>query len=99
MKDIKIDKRNIKVKDNVDDMIFQVLDYIDHSNLPDDEAETLVFEILSSIILWDCDWDPENIDMKSVIKQINDILLTLSIIIPKNLDKCVKQYGYRVTGE
>lgn len=50
-------KRNMKVKNNVDDMIYQVLNYIDHSNLPDDEAETLVYEILSSIIMWNCDWD------------------------------------------
>ena len=88
----------MKVKNNVDDMIYQVLNYIDHSNLPEDEAETIVFEILSSIIMWNCDWDPENVDMTSVIKQVNETLITLSVIIPEKLDESLK-HGYKVTGE
>ena len=92
-------KRNLKVKKNVDDMIYQVLNYINYSNLPDDEAETLVMEVLSAIIMWNCDWDPENVDMASVIKQVNNTLLTLSIIIPNNLNENLKNHGYRITGE
>ena len=93
-------KRNLEVKNNVDDMIFQVLDYINHSNLPDDEAETLVYEILSSIIMWNCDWDPEHIDMKSIGSQVNEMLLRLSIAIPAGLEESVKNgWIYRETGE
>jgi hypothetical protein len=89
----------MKVKNNVDDMIYQVLNYIDHSKLPDDEAETLVYEILSTIIMWNCDWDPENIDLESIGTQVNKMLLMLSIAIPANLEECIKIAGYRETGE
>lgn len=92
-------KRNLEVKENVDDMIFQVLNYISKSHLPDAEAETLVYEILSSIIMWKLDWDPENVDMKSVIEQINVMLANLAIIIPSELLNCVNKYGYQETGE
>lgn len=92
-------KRNMKVKNNVDDMIYQVLNYIDHSNLPDDEAETLVYEILSSIIMWNCDWDTEKIDMASITTQVYKILLTLSIVIPERLIESIERSGIKVTGE
>lgn len=92
-------ERNMTVKNNVDDMIYQVLNYIYYSNLPDDEVETLVFEILSTIMLWDCDWNPEKVDMASIVKQINNIFLKLSIAIPQNLIESLEQNGYRTTGE
>lgn len=92
-------KRNMKVKNNVDDMIYQVLNYIDHSNLSDDEAETLVYEILSTIIMWNCDWNPENIDMESIGAQVNKMLLMLSIAIPEGLIESVERGGIKVTGE
>ena len=92
-------KRNMKVKNNVDDMIYQVLNYIAHSNLPDDEAKTLVIEMLSSIIMWNCEWNPEDIDMASIIAQVNDLLLKLSIIIPQNLVNDLEKHGYRIRGE
>lgn len=92
-------KRNMKVKNNVDDMIYQVLNYIDHSNLPDDEADVLVYEILSAIIVWNCNWNPENIDIASVITQINEMLVKLAFIIPSTLEDDVKKFGYRETGE
>lgn len=92
-------KRNMKVKNNVDDMIYQVLNYIDHSNLSDDEAETLVYEILSTIIMWNCDWNPEKIDMASITTQVHKILLTLSIVIPERLIESVERGGIKVTGE
>ena len=92
-------KRNMKVKNNVDDMIYQVLNYIDHSNLSDDEAETLVYEILSTIIMWNCDWNPEKIDMASITTQVYKILLTLSIVIPERLIESIERGGIKVTGE
>ena len=92
-------KRNMKVKNNVDDMIYQVLNYIDHSNLSDDEAEALVYEILSTIIMWNCDWNPEKIDMASITTQVHKILLTLSIVIPERLIESIERGGIKVTGE
>lgn len=89
----------MKVKKNVDDMIYQVLNYISKSHLPDAEAETLVYEILSTIIMWNVDWDSENVDMKFVIEQINVMLANLAISIPSELLNCVNKYGYRETGE
>ena len=89
----------MKVKNNVDDMIYQVLNYIDHSNLPDDEAEALVYEILSTIIMWNCDWNPEKIDMASITTQVHKILLTLSIVIPERLIESIERGGIKVTGE
>lgn len=92
-------KRNEKVKNNVDDMIYQVLNYIDHCNLPDDEVKTLVIELLSMIIIWNCEWNPEEVDMASIITQVNDMLLILSISIPGSLLKNLEKYGYRETGK
>ena len=89
----------MKVKNNVDDMIYQVLNYIDHSNLSDDEAEALVYEILSTIIMWNCDWNPEKIDMASITTQVHKILLTLSIVIPERLIESIERGGIKVTGE
>ena len=92
-------KRNFKVKKNVDDMIYQVLNYIDHSKLPEDEAELLVYEILSSIVVWNCDWDPENIDMKSLVLQVTNICTNLNVAILNSIEDTVKKRGYRRTGE
>ena len=92
-------KRNMEVKNNVDDMIYQVLNYIDYSNLPDEEAEILVYEILSSIIMWNCDWDPENVDIGSIGIQVNRMLIELSIAIPARLNECIERFGYKITGE
>ena len=92
-------KRNMEVKKNVDDMIYQVLNYISKSHLSDAEAETLVYEILSSIIMWNIEWDPENVDMKSVIEQINVMLAKLAVTIPAALLDNVNKLDYRETGE
>ena len=92
-------KRNLEVKNDVDDMIYQVLNYIDCSNLPEDEAELLVYEILSSIVVWNCDWNPENIDMKSLIYQVTDICTRLNVAILESIEQSVKNHGYRETGE
>lgn len=92
-------KRNMEVKDNVDDMIYQVLNYINYSNLPDDEAYTLVMEILSTIMVWNCEFDPEHIDMESLITQVNKQLLILSIEIPGKLKESIERNGYKITGE
>ena len=92
-------KRNLEVKKNVDEMIYQTLNYIAASKLPDAEAETLVYEILSSIIMWNLEWDPENVDMKSVIEQINVMLANLAISIPAALLDNINKLDYRETGE
>lgn len=92
-------KRNLKVKKNVDDMIYQVLNYIDHSKLPEDENELLVYEILSTIVIWTCNWDPENIDMKSLALQVTDICIKLNVAILSSIEDMVKKHGYRETGE
>lgn len=92
-------KRNLKVKKNVDDMIYQVLNYIDYSKLPEAEAELLVYEILSTIVLWNCDWNPENIDMNSLTYQVTDICTHLPVLILKSIEDQVKIHGYRETGE
>lgn len=92
-------KRNKVVKDNVDDMIYQLLNYIDCSNLPEDEVNTLIYEILSSIIVWNCDWDPENIDMNSLTHQVIDICTDLPVLILKSIENQVNIHGYRETGD
>ena len=92
-------KRNMEVKKNIDDMIYQVLNYISKSHLPDAEAETLVYEMLSSIIMWSIEWDPENVDMKSVIEQINVMLAKLAVSIPAALLDNINKLDYRETGE
>ena len=92
-------KRNLEVKKNVDDMIFQVLNYINKSGVPDDEAEVLVYEILSSIIMWNCEWDPENIDITSVTQQVQAICTNLVATIPHTLQKQINEHGYRLSGE
>ncbi len=98
MEDIELN-RNLKVKKNVDDMIYQILNYIDHSKLPEVEVDLLVYEILSTIVVWNCDWDPENIDMKSLALQVTDICVSLNDAILKSTENMVKKYGYRETGE
>lgn len=92
-------KRNMKVKNNVDDMIFEVLNYIVNSKLPDDEAETLVFEILSTIVTWNCDFDPNNLDMVDLRLQITNTCLKLNALLIASVEENIKEHGYRVTGE
>ena len=92
-------KRNMKIKNNVDDMIYQVLNYIDHSKLPDDEAEILVFEILSTIVTWNCSFDPNNINMNDLSLQITNTCLKLNALLIDSIENNIKEYGYRVTGE
>ena len=80
-------------------MIYQVLSYINHSKLPEDEAELLVYEILSTIVAWKCDWNPENIDMQSLTLQVTNICVNLNIVILESIEDMVKKHGYRETGE
>lgn len=92
-------KRNLKVMKNVDDMIYQVLNYIDHSKLPEDEVELLVYEILSTIVVWNCDWNPENIDITSLALQVTDMCANLNVAILGSIEDKVKINGFRETGE
>lgn len=78
-------------------MIFQTLNYIAASKVSDAEAELLVYELLSTIIMWNCDWNPEDIDMKSIINQVNETCSILLGMILRNLNKTVQEHGWRET--
>lgn len=90
-------KRNLDVKKNVDEMIYQTLNYIAASKLSDAEVEALVYEILASVIVWNCDWNPEDLDMQSITDQVTETCANTSLFILRDLRKMVKEYGWRET--
>lgn len=98
-------KRNMKVKNNVDDLLMQIMDYMHKSGISEREFDTLCLEMASTCIAVSIAFDPDDYEneRQRVIEEVGKKIIFLSTEIIEGIDKAVENNDikaqYDIRGE